>query len=443
MIQSQIPITPEQVNAVTQRLSFALTAPSYVLPQIREVKTSGGYLSYGLDNLYPQWLTKMFYGSSLHNAITLRKRNEIVANGLYSISNNVKLTSFMNDECNRKGQAFQEIYRKITLDYLIYGGFALQVIYNKVGGKIAELYYIDYAKLRYDRDAEKIKYAKDWSQPRVKTITYDPYNADDHTGNKIFIYNGELTRDWYAIPEYVGALPYIEAQCEIANYNLQNIKNGMAPSMLISIKSGIPTIEEQAAIERQFQEKFSGSSNAGKMVLDFSESDSPTTTITPIDQNNAIERYLALQQATVDNIFTGHQITTPSLFGQMVAGKLGIGTEYAQGMEIFQNTYVKPHQNILLGIINKLLAINFRTCDLQINPLPPVGIVLSDQIVMASQMSQQEIRILLKKYGLITSVEFVDGEKPITIQDIMPRLDTTDKEIAEGPTGVPDASSNP
>jgi hypothetical protein len=415
-------------------LSFALNSPSYVLPVSIENK-QGKYLTWGADNLYPQQLWKMYTGSALHGAIIDRKKYEIVANGLYSISNNPDLTAFINKNCNKKGERFNDIFDKIVLDYLIYGGFALQIIYTKVGGKIAEIYYVDYSRLRYNNDADKIKYAKDWDRYRVKTIEYDLYDKSQPNGNRIFIYSGTKTRDWYAIPEYIAALPYIKAQAEIANYNLQNIINGMAPSMLITLKNGIPTIEQQADLERAWNEKFTGSSNAGKIVLSFSDTDTPSAEITPIEQNNANERYLNLESTTISNIFTGHQIPVPSLFGLQQSGKLGIATEYTQGLGIFQNVYVKPRQRQLVGIINRLLEVNFPAtekypvCDLDFMPLEPIGMYFDDQVLMASLMTEPELRTKLKEQGMISTIEIPAGEKTLQQSGPLTQVDISDKEL--------------
>ncbi len=53
------------------------------------------------------------------------------------------------------------------------------------------------------------------------------------------------------------------------------------------------------------------------------------------------------------NIFAGHQITTPSLFGVLVEGSLGTRSEIRDGYEVFKNTYVNDKQQFLEAIFNK------------------------------------------------------------------------------------------
>ena len=62
---------------------------------------------------------------------------------------------------------------------------------------------------------------------------------------------------YYGLPDYVGSTNYIELDREIGVFHLNNIKNGLFPSMLLNFNNGIPTDEERREIERKVNEKFS------------------------------------------------------------------------------------------------------------------------------------------------------------------------------------------
>ncbi len=49
------------------------------------------------------------------------------------------------------------------------------------------------------------------------------------------------------MPDYVGALKYIEVDTEISNYYLNSIKNGFTAQTHIQLFKGIPTPEEARA----------------------------------------------------------------------------------------------------------------------------------------------------------------------------------------------------
>jgi hypothetical protein len=55
---------------------------------------------------------------------------------------------------------------------------------------------------------------------------------------------------YYSTPDYQGGLQYAELEEEISNYHLNNIMNGLAPSMLINFNNGVPD-EEKAIFNRK------------------------------------------------------------------------------------------------------------------------------------------------------------------------------------------------
>ena len=82
-----------------------------------------------------------------------------------------------------------------------------------------------------------------------------------------------------------GGLQYSELEEEISNYHLNNIMNGLAPSMLINFNNGTPNEEERTLIEQRIYQKFSGSSNAGKFILAFNDDPAQQATIEPIQES--------------------------------------------------------------------------------------------------------------------------------------------------------------
>jgi hypothetical protein len=68
------------------------------------------------------------------------------------------------------------------------------------------------------------------------------------------------TGNYYFAPvDYQGGTQYANLEIEIANYHINNIMNGLAPSMLINFNNGQPPAEVKDMIEAQIQTKFSGS----------------------------------------------------------------------------------------------------------------------------------------------------------------------------------------
>ena len=99
------------------------------------------------------------------------------------------------------------------------------------------------------------------------------------------------------------------------------------------------------------------------------------------------------------NIFSGHQITTPSIFGIAQAGTLGSRSEMQDGYEIFKNTYVNAKQQSLESTFNMLCGYSGYPEDLKIIPTEPIGLTLSEA-TLALIMTKDELR---EKIGLPAS----------------------------------------
>jgi hypothetical protein len=96
------------------------------------------------------------------------------------------------------------------------------------------------------------------------------------------------------------------------------------------------------------------------------------------------------------NIFAGHQITAPDLFGISTPGALGSRSQIRDAYEIFKNTYVNDKQQFLEAIFNNLAKQRGVTSELTIKPVEPISYEFSESII-AANMTQDEIR---EKLGL-------------------------------------------
>lgn len=389
---------------------------------MREVKGQD-YITWGADNKYPDFLLEQFEGSSLNNAIIIRKLSEIVGKGLFSQLNVRGINKFI-ESCNDLEESLNDVFYKCVRDYIIFGGFALQIVYTKASNKIAQIYYKDVSKLRFTPNQDKIKEAKNWSLQRVSTITHDLYNPLDTTGRKIFYYRGNLTRDVYPKPQYCGALSAIQADILISDFWLAQVKNGLYPGLHIDFKNGNPTPEVKDALERNLQEKFGGNANAGRMFITFSDTANPGPTITPIPQPDLDKQFIVLNDSIQSKIFQGHGLP-PVLLGVPTPGKLGATNEVTQAAQQFKNNVIEPLQITLVNVLNKILRVNFQDCDMAILPLKPIGNVITDQILITSQMTPNELRKLYKEYGYIDTVEIPEGET--VIGDIASQTETAKK----------------
>jgi len=188
----------------------------------------------------------------------------------------------------------------------------------------------------------------------------------------------------------------------------------MMPSKLISFNNGVPSEEEQRHIERKMKEKFAGEKNAGKFLINFNNDPAKAPTILDLSASDLDKQFDLLNKTIQQEIFSGHRITSASLFGISTEGALGARNEMRTAYEIFQNTYVNGKQKFIerwFGYILPLFGIND---EFHIQHTEPLGFEFSEQII-ASNMTQDEIR---EKLGLPAIVQKLETSQQDVINGI-------------------------
>lgn len=353
------------------------------------------WVRYGVDNQFPVFLQELANKSALHNAIISSKVDYSYANGLdtKNVYNEAKTADFSTLLFINHPNPYEDlnsIYRKCLYDYTLYGGFCLNVIWAKDRDNISEIYHIDFSKVRAGKkdEREQVKtyyYCEDWSNTRkygYKEV--DAYNPNHKKGSQLlYVKEYRPGTFYYPLPSYVGALNYISIDCEISNFHLAHIINGMTPNMMISFCNGIPTEEERRRIKQQFVDEFTGSDNAGKFFVTFSEDKERVPQLTTISADNLDEQFIQLQATVLQNILSGHKVVSPMLVGIKTEGQLGGNTELETSFEIFNNTVIKPIQKEVTGALNRLLSHTLHWNGTEVVPTDatPVSFTWSENIL--------------------------------------------------------------
>ena len=186
---------------------------------------------------------------------------------------------------------------------------------------------------------------------------------------------------YYSTPDYQGGLQYAELEEEISNYHLNNIMNGLAPSMLINFNNGVPDEEKQSLIESKIQAKFQGSSNAGKFILAFNDDKESQADITPVQLSDAHNQYQFLSDESQKKIMVSHRIVSPMLLGIKDSSGLGNNADELQTASILMhNTVIVPFQELLTDAFDKILAFNDIALNLYFKTLQPLQFLDLDNV---------------------------------------------------------------
>lgn len=362
-------------------------------PEYRE-KKGLGYIEFGDKNDYPNYLLSLYNKSAKHNAIVRGKVNYIIGNGWQSDGVDAQAELFIKSP--NQYESLADLTRKVSIDIEVFGGAYLEVIWSKVGGMLAEVCHIDYTKIRSNKDNTQFWY-KDWTDRKEEPKVIPAYNTQNRVGKQIlYIKEYRPGLDTYALPSYMGALNYIESDIEVSKHVLGNAQTGFSASKLITLPNGEPSPDEKRNIERRFTERFSGS-DGKKFILSFVQDAAKKPVVEDLGASDLTkEDFGRVDEMIQQNIFAGHQITTPSLFGISTPGSLGTRTEMRDGYEIFKNTYANDKQQFLEAVFNQLATMKGATSEITIVPIEPISYEFSEATI-AANMTQDEIR---EKMGL-------------------------------------------
>ena len=310
------------------------------------------FIAWGTDNQYPGYLFSLYEDCATLQSIINGTVDFVCGN---DISCNLPI---FEKTVNKNGDTINDIIQRISTDYLIFGGFALQVIRNSLG-EITELYWIDFTKIRSDKKNEVFFFSEDWckSYGRVKYIIYPKFNPDDSNPSSIFYYKGNKTRGTYPTPLYNAAITSCELEKKINQFHLSEINNNFLTSKIINFNSGIPDDDLKNEIERNLNEKFSGSENAGRILISFNNNKDSETTVADIPQDEFGERYDSLAKRSTSQIFTAFR-ATPNLFGLPTETTGFNQQEFSEAFKLYNRTAVKPIQKVIVDTFDKIFGVD-------------------------------------------------------------------------------------
>ena len=376
---------------------------TYTSPVVKEVRGKD-FIEYGEDNNYFQYLIDRYNGSPTNNAIINGVSEMIYGKGLDATNSNKK----PNEYAQMKSLFNNDCVRKLCYDLKLMGQCAVQVIYSKNRAKIVQLEHMPIETLRAEKCNEKGEiegyyYFSDWSKyKRGNELKRIPAFGTSKEGLEIlYIKPYRAGFKYYSPVDYQGGTQYAELEEEISNFHLNNILNGLAPSMLINFNNGTPDPEQREMIERRIYEKFSGSSNAGKFILAFNDNPETAASIEPVQLSDAHQQYEFLSNESSKKIMVAHRIVSPMLFG--IKDDTGLGNnadELKTASILFDNLVIKSFQGLLIDAFDRILAYNDISLHLYFKTLQPLEFVDLEN-VQDEETREEETGVKLKK---------IDGE---------------------------------
>ena len=375
---------------------------TYTSPKIKEV-SNRDWISYGEDNNYFQYLIDRYNGSPTNNAIINAVSSMIYGKGLDATNSNKK-----PDQYAQMVSLFDnDSVRRLAYDLKLMGQCAIQVIYSKDRTKIAQIEHMPVETLRAEKcnekgDIEAYYYWKDWNKirPSDKPLRIPAFGTSKEAIEILYVKPYRSGYYYYSPVDYQGGLQYAELEEEVSNFHLNNILNGMSPSMLINFNNGTPNAEERRLIEQRIYNKFSGSSNAGKFILAFNDNAESAASIEPVQLSDAHNQYQFLSEESTKKIMVAHRVVSPMLLG--IKDNTGFGNnaeELKTASTLMDNTVIRPFQHLLIDAFDKILAYNNISLHLYFKTLQPLEFTELDN-VEDEETKEEEIGVKLSKKNI-------------------------------------------
>jgi hypothetical protein len=372
---------------------------SYTTPVVKEVQGKE-WVEYGEDNNYFQYLIDRYNGSPTNNALVNGVIDFIYGKGLDATDSARKPSEY----AAMRGLLTKETVRRAVADYKMMGQCAFQIIYSMDHNMITEVHHLPIETLRAERcndegEIEGYYYAKSWedvASRREQPVRIPAFGTSKEGIEILYVKPYRAGFYYYSPVDYQGGLPYAELEEEIANYHINNVQNGLAPSMLINFNNGIPSEEERRQVEMQIASKFSGSSNAGKFILAFNDNKELAATIDPVQLSDAHNQYQFLSSESTQKLMVAHRITSPMLLG--IKDQSGLGNnadELKVASVLFDNIVIRPMQEVILDALEKILSYNDLRLNIYFKTLQPLEFTEDIVTPMDAETREEETGVKL------------------------------------------------
>lgn len=311
-------------------------------------------VSYGRDNNAPNLYTNCYRNSATLKSVIDGTVNYVLGDAVVV---NDSAMSF-KEQVNRRGMTMRQFIANLALSYEMFGGFAIQVIYNKLGIPV-ELFPLDFSKCRTNESGSKIFYSKkNWTKYQTKAEEFDkfdPANFDVNHPTQIYYYKGDFTNSVYPLPPYYSALRDILTEIQCSEYSLNSVSNGFAARHIINIPDAANLTDEQKyLIKEGIQTKFCGPDSDSNFMLYFADGDNKLE-VSKIESDDVPAQYINIKDNARTNIFIAMR-ATPILFGLPTATNGFSTNEYRDSYKLYDKNVVNPARDIIVESIDKIIG---------------------------------------------------------------------------------------
>ena len=414
-----------------------LQLSSYVRPKVKETSNFDWVLN-GKKNWFYEYIIERKTGSVTNSAIINAYVDLIYGKGLSAKNTAVRMEDFLKLKEVLKPK---DLHRIIS-DFALFGEASFEVIQTR-GRKLSSINHVPKQKVvpnkvNENNEIEFYWYCDNWENTNQNVQDrYQAFVGSDGDAKQMYVIKPYQAgnRDYFSDPSWLACAPYCEMEEELANLNINAIKQNLSAGYIINIPDGKSlTNEEKDAFEKKIRARLTGSPNAMTFVLSFNGRDAEVN-ITPFPQNENIhQQWQWLTESSRQQIITGHRLTSPLLAGISTgSGFSSTADEMEMAEQQLMKRVISPMQNHIINALEEVLKAYDINLDLFLIPLTeqahetPTELSKVARIEATEQMATELIEFgedLTKEEWVLLSSADVDYATDDDIYDLI-QLATT------------------
>jgi len=408
---------------------------SYTAPSIIEQKNKD-WVQYGDDNNYYQYLIDLYHGSPTNNACIKGIADQIYGKGLEVTSTSRNLPGYIEF----KTMFSADDLRAVIMDLKMLGQASFQLVKSKDKKKYVKAKHFPQQTLRPAKcndkgEIEKYYYYPDWANIKRGTQPTEirAYGYDETSNECILTIKPYSTGSFYFAPvDYQGGTQYANLESEISNFHINNIMNGLAPSMLINFNNGQPPAEVKDTVEAQIKSKFGGSSNAGRFIISWNDGKDSAADITPVQLSDAHNQYQFLSSESMQKVMISHRVVSPLLLG--IKDGTGFGNnadELKSASILFDNVVIRPFQRLVIDAVTKVLNHNGYNLNMYFKTLQPLEFTDLTGNVIDDETREEETGVSLSLKKKIDLADMTIADEDSWLEHLKSRGEIINNDVWE------------
>lgn len=329
------------------------------------------YVSFGKNDDIPEVIDKLKAQSTTHSGIINKKAKMVHGNALVYDEANIasgQKTRFeaFYKHCMGRNKGVRRFVMESSYSYEKYGAVPILMQYG-ASGRLVGLRVLHANSIRAEVPNERgevkafvvkrtFKRGTEGLQDNMprRVVAYD--GKSKAREQLMYVMNPDSGNPIYGLPSYLSAYYFISADYEFGRHIENSVKNGFTPKVLATFIGRNMTQEQKDEEYRKFKDSFTGG-DGETFMLNWVKKQEDAPNFRVLDVANLDRTIDVLAKLNDSKILTAHSVTSPTLFGIQVAGKLGgTGTELVTAYDTFRATETLPNREIVMGALNDIMT---------------------------------------------------------------------------------------